>query len=265
MSKKGPVPDAWDDDWESQADKVDVAAAVKAEEQVKITKAERLAKHAETNKKIWEKAYASSPSLFKKLEFNHFLRETPEVFHFVQARDNIPLKQEFKPALKILSRKPAPKVVERIDPLTGLAKLTIEEDEDEQKVPQPTAEEIRLRTIAERKEKQRLYDEAKARIMGTGSGSSTPGTATPPMESNRGKGRGRGQENRRPESQSQPIKELFDPNYAPKRIQKRGNGNEESSRSGQSTSRPEDQVIRAPRNPDPSGRGGFASRGRKMG
>ena len=60
MSKKAAVPDAWDDDWESQADKVDaIAEAEKQEEQVKITKAERLAMHAETNKKIWESAYVS--------------------------------------------------------------------------------------------------------------------------------------------------------------------------------------------------------------
>jgi hypothetical protein len=60
MSKKAPVPDAWDDDWEAQADQVDAEAqAREAEEQVKITKAERLKKHAETNKKIWEKAYTS--------------------------------------------------------------------------------------------------------------------------------------------------------------------------------------------------------------
>lgn len=58
MSKKPAIPDAWDDDWESQADKAETAAATaKAEEQVRITKAERLAQHAETNKKIWESAY----------------------------------------------------------------------------------------------------------------------------------------------------------------------------------------------------------------
>ena len=57
MSKKVAVPDAWDDDWESQADKADETAEVaKVEEQVKISKAERLAKHAETNKKIWDSA-----------------------------------------------------------------------------------------------------------------------------------------------------------------------------------------------------------------
>jgi hypothetical protein len=56
MSKNVAVPDAWDDDWESQADKADAAAAAAKEEAVKITKAERLAKHAETNRKLWESA-----------------------------------------------------------------------------------------------------------------------------------------------------------------------------------------------------------------
>ena len=57
MSKKAAVPDAWDDDWESQADKVDAEAEkANAEQQVKISKAELLARHAETNKKIWESA-----------------------------------------------------------------------------------------------------------------------------------------------------------------------------------------------------------------
>lgn len=61
MSKKSVVPDAWDDDWESQADKADPAVAsatAKADEEVKVSKAERLAKHAETNRKLWESAYS---------------------------------------------------------------------------------------------------------------------------------------------------------------------------------------------------------------
>lgn len=57
MNKKSAIPDAWDDDWESQADKADAEAEVaKAEEQVRVTKSQRLAMHAETNKKIWESA-----------------------------------------------------------------------------------------------------------------------------------------------------------------------------------------------------------------
>ena len=51
------VPDAWDDDWESQADKTEEAVtAAAAEEQVKTSKAERLAKHVESNKQLWESA-----------------------------------------------------------------------------------------------------------------------------------------------------------------------------------------------------------------
>jgi cobalamin biosynthesis Mg chelatase CobN len=198
-------------------------------------------------------------------------REEPETFHFLAARDNVPLKSEFKPALKVLSRKPAPKVIQRIDPVTGLAKMSLEEeeDEDEQKKDQPSPEELRLRAQREREEKQKRYDEARARILGTTSGTSSPGTTTPPTEetkSNRSRGRGRGNgrhENPRPGSQSS-NKELFDPNYTPKpgvTIQKR---NGEGSRSGQSTPRDEDQVIRAPRCPDASGKGfGFANRGGK--
>lgn len=57
MGKKTVVPDAWDDDWESQADKTEEAtAAAAAEEQIKVSKAERLAKHAESNKQLWESA-----------------------------------------------------------------------------------------------------------------------------------------------------------------------------------------------------------------
>jgi len=178
----------------------------------------------------------------------------------------VPLRTEFKPALKVLARKPAPKVVERLDPVTGLAKLTVEEEEDEEeeRKDRPTAEELRLRAQRERDEKQRRYDEARARILGTPSGASSPGNTTPP-ESVRGKGRGRGggQENRRPSSQGAP-KELFDPNYTPKQggvsIQKR-NG-EGPSRSGASTPRDDDQIIRTPKGPDSSGKG-FAKRGGK--
>ncbi|PMD14580.1 hypothetical protein NA56DRAFT_373810 [Hyaloscypha hepaticicola] len=248
MSKKGAVPDAWDDDWESQADKADAAtAAAKADEEVKISKAERLAKHAETNRKLWESA------------------EEPETFHFLAANDNVPLKSEFKPALKVLSRKPAPKVVQRVDPVTGMAKMTVEDEDDEveQKKDRPSPEELRLKSHREREEKQKRYDEARARILGTTSGTSSPGTTTPPTEEsrpNRSRGRGRGngrQENQRPGSQPG-NKELFDPSYTPKpgvTIQKR---NGEGSRSGH-----EDQVIRTPRPPG-SGKGfGFANRGGK--
>lgn len=55
MVKKSAVPDAWDDDWESQADKTDQEPVVQ-EDIPRTTKAERLAQHAETNKKLWQSA-----------------------------------------------------------------------------------------------------------------------------------------------------------------------------------------------------------------
>lgn len=164
-----------------------------------------------------------------------------------------------------------PTIVKRFDPVTGLEKLTLDEGEDEVEVKpaQLTPEELKAKTQRDREEKQKRYDEARARILGTSSasGDSAPVAITPPNgeegRSARGKGRGRGggnaggtMENRRPDSQSG-SKELFDPNYSPKpgsNIQKR---NLEGPRSGRSTPREEDQIIRAPKGPDGSGRGGF--------
>jgi len=57
MVKKKAVPDAWEDDWEAQADKVAAAEGdAAAEEQAPLSKAERLAKHEESNRKLWESA-----------------------------------------------------------------------------------------------------------------------------------------------------------------------------------------------------------------
>ena len=68
MVKKTAIPDAWDDDWEEAADKADalpIAPVPRPDDQeVKATKAQRLAEHAETNKKLWQSAYFSPwPSL----------------------------------------------------------------------------------------------------------------------------------------------------------------------------------------------------------
>jgi hypothetical protein len=161
-----------------------------------------------------------------------------------------------------------------------LAQMTIEDEDDEDdesKKNQPTPEELRLKAQREREEKQRKYEEVRARLFGTtdtGSGNSSPGTITPPaqaeeVKNTRGKGRGRGvsrQEGRRPDSQGG-TRELFDPNYTPKpgtiTLQKRGT----ESSSGHTTPRADEQIIRVPKGPDGSGRGGFgfASRGGKGG
>lgn len=53
MGKNTAVPDAWDDEWEPQ---VDETQPEQPTSQPPRTKAERLAHHAETNRKIWESA-----------------------------------------------------------------------------------------------------------------------------------------------------------------------------------------------------------------
>jgi len=78
MGKKAAIPDAWDDDWESQADKGEAVAEDAKAEEVKISKAERLAKHAETNRKLWESAYASLQLAFNSDPLIFLLERSPK-------------------------------------------------------------------------------------------------------------------------------------------------------------------------------------------
>lgn len=190
-------------------------------------------------------------------------------------------------------------MIARRDPITGLSQLSLADDDDDQRSetkPQLTPEEIRAKQQRELEEKQRRYEEARAKIFGESnpsSGASSPGNVTPPRgfgnEGGRGRGRGRGrggghrgnssrqEDSRRPGSsrsdavRSERGRELYDPGYAPRggfATQKRGG--DSGQQSGRSTPRDEDQpkqAIRAPRGPDGSGRGGFgfAKRGTKEG
>ncbi|KAG4032477.1 hypothetical protein MFRU_007g03780 [Monilinia fructicola] len=277
MSKKAAVPSAWDDDWESQADAYESTPPAKGavEEEPKISKAERLARHAESNKKIWESA--ETPGGLSA-QFPFLL--PPNI-----ARP-VPLATPYKAPLTLLSRKPAPRTITKIDPQTG-KKITVEaEEEEEVIVAGPSAEELREKAQREREEKQRKYDEARARILGTsasprsssgngrgGSGGNSPRNGTPPLY-DKGRGRGRGNEIRRPENRADGRtgqKELFDPNYTPKpgltttqKATRSGEGSRSGSGTSTPTSRENDQVIRAPRGPDATGKGfGFANRGGK--
>ncbi|KPM34971.1 hypothetical protein AK830_g11588 [Neonectria ditissima] len=263
MGKMTAVPDAWEDDWESQADKAVDEEPQKEQTgpQAPLSKAQRLAQHAEANRKIWESA------------------DSPQTFHFVEASASVPLASAFKPQVKVLSRKP---VIAKRDPVTG---LPIDDgDEETKKEVQLTPEEIRAKQKRDREEKQRRYEEARAKIFGESnpsSGASSPGAVTPPRSDGhfapRGRGRGRGggyrnNENRqfdnrqfdaprRPLNPSGSGRELYDPNSAPKpetAPQRRAND-------VPSPTKAEQNPIRAPRGPDGSGRGGFgfAQRGAK--
>ncbi|KAH7634949.1 hypothetical protein B0T09DRAFT_370281 [Sordaria sp. MPI-SDFR-AT-0083] len=190
MGKNDSVPDAWDDDWESLADraaKEEPSKSPEPEREVKMTKAERLAMHAEAQRKLWEAA------------------ESEKEINFLAATSSVPLTTPFKPAMKVLSRRP---VIAKRDPVTGLERLTLQDDEDDDEdknKKQETPEEIRMRQQRELEEKQRRYEEARAKIFGeaSSSGLSTPGSITPPKETdkadrprsdrqNHRRGRGRG-------------------------------------------------------------------------
>ena len=241
-------------------------------EEPKVSKAERREQHAKENKQLWD------------------LAESSQDFHFLNAKGQPPLKAEFKPAVKVLSRKPQPKILPKTDTAAGVATLTLDDEDDSEeearKQQAMTFAERQAKAQREREEKQRKYAEAREKIFGTPDNASNTSTsrAVSPRgsnaisQSNKSSGRrvrGRGGSSRadsqnsssadqspsRPGSQG---KQLFDPTYSPKPtsfyVQRReAAGTETSSRP---TTPAEGQPIRAPRGPDGSGRGGFGFAGR---
>ncbi|KIW06901.1 uncharacterized protein PV09_02571 [Verruconis gallopava] len=262
---KATVPDAWDDDWERQADKM-AAEPPLPEPEVKLSKAERLAKHEEANRQLWEDA-----------------DEVKEKPFFLLARNEPAYKTEFKPTLKVLSRKPPPNVAKRGDATSAMANLNLENEEDSEEENRKKAalefEERKARAIREREEKQRRYQEVREKLFGTDDSktrpSSSSGEVSSSRNSSRGKGRGQGRQqdkdsrangsnDQSPARPSSQRRQLYDPNSSEKPssqyVQRRTNG--ESGRSTPNEERP----SRAPRGPDGSGRGGFgfAPRGGKI-
>ncbi|KAF2791153.1 hypothetical protein K505DRAFT_364070 [Melanomma pulvis-pyrius CBS 109.77] len=253
MSKKDAVADAWDDDWESLADKQeDVDVTSKPNVEVKLSKAERKAKHAELNRQIWESA------------------ENPEPLLFLEARENVPLKTAFKPNVTVLARKP-PQVLSRNGATSGMAGLSLDDDDDSEeerrKKNEASFEERKAQAQKERAEKERRYAEARERLFGSPAASESS-RGTSPNKSTRGKGRGRGgRENQtRSSNEQSPARtastgrQLYDPSYSPMPnsvyIQKK-----ESSGSRPGTPSME-KPIREPRGP---GGQNFASRGAHTG
>ncbi|GFP53872.1 hypothetical protein TASIC1_0003025000 [Trichoderma asperellum] len=189
MSRAGGVPNAWDDDdWETQADRSE-NKETQAAPQPNLSRQERLQQHAEANRRLWESA-----PLFLLLRINSDSKET---FHYVEAAGGgVPLTTAFKPQVKVLSRKP---VIAKKDPVTGLSQLSLDDDGDASRAPevQMTPDEIRAKQKRDREEKQRRYDEARAKIFGESAPSSRgsspgTGTVTPPRTEGRGSFRGRG-------------------------------------------------------------------------
>ncbi|KAL9598217.1 MAG: hypothetical protein Q9219_004637 [cf. Caloplaca sp. 3 TL-2023] len=252
MGGGSKVPDAWDDDWVEKADSP-APMSQPAPKATKLSKAERRAKQAEFNRQLWEDAEAQNQN------------------YFLTTRTEVPLKSEFKPAMKVLSRKP---VV--ADTNLGVGQLSLENDEDEDedgsKERTLTAEERQLRAQHEREEKQKKYEEARQRLFGAGSASTekSSGAVTPPRQKFSGESRGMTKSRGVRDGRQLPLaggnaaasRQLYDPNENAKLDQKR---DKTPTASGRST--PNEQLpIRFPRGPDGSGRGGFgfAPRGGKV-
>lgn len=258
MSKKSAVPDAWDDEWEAAVDKQDDALQEgKPAEEAKISKAERRAKHAELNKKLWDSA------------------ENTERMHFLEAQD-VPLKSAFKPGVTVLSRKPPPKLLSRDGATSGMAGLRLDDDEDSEEEARKKNEqafaERQAKAQREREEKQRKYKEVREKLFGASPSDENQRRASPTRPS-RGKGKGRGGRDSQPSSGNDQSparggnqrKQLYDPEYTVKPnstyIQKREATDNRPETPNQN------QPIREPRGPNVSGRGGngFAPRGNRTG
>lgn len=207
--------------------------------------------------------------------------ESNETFHFLEANNPIPTASTFKPQVKVLSRKPV--IAKRGDPSSAMGQLSLNDDDDDdaaKKEKQLTPEELRAKQKRDRDEKQRRYDEARAKIFGESAPSSRgsspgTGTVTPPRNDGRygqqqqgGRGRGRGgsqrdggrrqqqQQQQQPQQQTStasPARELYDPNYSARP----DSGSGFQRRDDRLQNRDEGAPIRAPKGPDGSGRGGF--------
>ena len=288
-SSMARVPDAWDDDYEAVVDvsldtsplfkeffltsnghKHPKSPASQASAPPKVSRAERKAQHAEANRALWDSA------------------ENPETFHFIETRSkNVPLKSDFKPALKVLSRKPKPQQQPGQFPANGSPEIQqhfeatrwepdddYDSEEEARRERERTLEEKQQQTKREREQKQRKYDEVRQRLFGSSSqanglssgkdASTTPGSAP--------KARSKAPQQKRVEHcvkeqpssremsparlQSTNAKQLFDPGYTPKPSSRPAEKNQNGARPGQSHNIEEPQIIRSPRGPHNIGKGG---------
>ncbi|KAL8644340.1 MAG: hypothetical protein Q9226_007816 [Calogaya cf. arnoldii] len=268
------MPDAWDDDWVQKADTPSTATE-SAPKPAKVSKAERRAKQAEFNRQLWEDAYGNCSNSCQAL-LTRLVRGAQNQSFFLNSRTDVPLKSEFKPAMQVLSRKPAKPTSTTL--ASGLGQLSVEDDDDDEEDDAKnkilTTEERQLKAQKEREEKQKKYDVARERILGNGStpAGKASGSTTPTRGKINSGSRGPSKNKTAAEGRSStpsgigagPQRQLFDPNHTAKPdssfVQK------ESTPSGSGRSTPiEQQPIRNPRGPDGSGRGGFgfAPRGAK--
>jgi len=218
-------------------------------------------------------------------------REGPrETNYFLESRNVVPLRQEFKAPPTLLSRKGPIVQKPRANIEAGLEGLKLKdqgessEDEDDAVAQQNALRDAKVQAAKDREEKQRKYEERRLELFGptsssgngnsrgalpnNPSGGSTPTNLTPPgsrsSTPHRGgkRGRGRGnpsgqnsprlQQPQYQQYQQQQLREVYDPGYAAK-----PNSTYLTRRAqGHESLNKEIQPIREPKAPDGSGRGG---------
>ncbi|KAJ4541699.1 hypothetical protein HRR94_007321 [Exophiala dermatitidis] len=193
--------DAWQDEWTEVADKHPTSPPPTGESNVagepkkvssKVTKAQRRAQQAEFNRQLWAEACVPTPwdqSSHARIILILFLTsfclssEGPqETNYFLESRNVVPLRSEFKPPPILLSRKgpiiqkppkPPTSGLQALD-LNGNNKTAAEEssedDEDEVKSREQTLAERQAQAAREREEKQRRYDERRQELFGPNTG-----------------------------------------------------------------------------------------------
>lgn len=211
----------------------------------KLSKAQRRQQHLDEQKRLWDGA------------------ENPDRNHWLETQGVVPLKQEFKPQVQLLSRK-AP-VIARKDAANGVANLRLDDEDDSEeetkRKQQADLEERQRKAKIDREEKAKKYAEARERIMG----SSNSNSPAPPAsrESSHGRDNRRSRQKMPGKRESQPTSsadqsparvvmanndsQLFDPNDMGRRMMPKR----------EQTSTPkEDHPSRQPKGPE-SNRGGF--------
>ncbi len=162
----------------------------------------------------------------------------------------MPNKSDFKPAMKVLSRKPN----------GGIEGLSLEDDDEEESAKKKMSQEERMQKAQkDREDKQKAYEERRRQLFGKDDTSANT-KLTPKSGSPRNQSRVKGAGDSRPSSAASNNKgrQLFDPNESTK---------PESMRpQKQDSAQVMKEPIREPRAPDGSGRGGcgFTSRGGRI-
>ena len=194
------------------------------------------------------------------IEIESYSNDTRDPFLFPQ-QSEVPLQSGYTPAVKVLSRKPT---TQGPNTISGLAQLGLddgEEDDEEVKRQKPlTAEERQYKAQKDREEKQRKYDETRRRLgLGTTNESPSPGNVSPRSnQGSRHQSKTRNGDVRPSSAVGTKPRQLYDPNYQAKPDSI--SAQKQSSQEGIQRHVPaEEQPIRSPRGPDPTGKG-FAPR-----